>query len=65
VLRPPPGALPCPTSFSGLLEAVAEHAGLVAKARDAAELGSDEWWLQQGSYVPPIPQAHVLQDAIR
>lgn len=52
-LKPPAESLPGAASFAGMLSVAAEAAGVTAVATDAAELTSDEWWLEQGSYVPP------------
>lgn len=64
-LAPPQDALPGATSFAAMINAMVDYAGVVAKALDGADLSSDEWWLRQGNYVPPITPNFVLQDAIR
>jgi len=58
-------ALNCETSFSAMLHKMIEQSDWVSRAQDGARLATDEWWLQQGNYVPEVPGKHVLQDAIR
>lgn len=63
--HPPSDALPGATSFSGMLNTLLDHTLSIIHATDAAHLTSDDWWLQQGNYVPPLVPSHIIQDAIR
>lgn len=58
-------ALPGSTSFSSMLNTLLDHTPFIINATDAADLTSDDWWLQQGNYVPPLTKSYIIQDAIR
>jgi hypothetical protein len=62
---PPSDALPGATSFSAMLNALLHHTPYILNATDASHLTSDDWWLQQGNYVPPLTPSYIIQDAIR
>ncbi len=63
--KPPTDALPGETSFSGMLTTLLDHVYYIISATDASDLTSDDWWLQQGNYVPPLTPSYIIQDALR
>jgi hypothetical protein len=64
-LRPHPAALPGDASFFAMLRRMEAQRELVGRAADVGQLAGQAWWLQQGSYLPPPPQASVLEGAVR
>ena len=64
-LQPPSDALPGATSFFSMLKTLLDQTPFIVHATDTAQLTSDDWWLQQGNYVPPLTQSCIIQDALR
>jgi hypothetical protein len=63
--QPPTDSLPGATSFSSMLNTLLNHTTYIINATDAGQLASDDWWLQQGNYVPPLVPSYIVQDAVR
>ena len=53
------------TSFSKMLEKLAEDFPRVIDANDVSDLSSSEWWLKNFDLVSPVPSKDALQDIIR